>query len=248
MRWSALPLLFLVVCSIAPAAECPASDPVLEFFGTIGKDLAVSMTLTFQNGRVSGSYKYLKYERNIPLREICTDGSLTLQESGPPEKLAAFLQGSFSKPQTVEGTWSTVDGKKRLTFQLQALLPKDRVSGRYTMGNYLVEKSNFGAELNILLLADGRVRVKGDAVWVNPAKPDSVQTAEVNGTARLEGDKAHYMESSDDPESCHFTIHFSAGAITVTDDSLKCGGMNVRFAGTYQRVGPPSLDRNPDAV
>jgi len=29
--------------------------------------------------------------------------------------------------------------------------------------------------------------------------------------------------------------------ITVTDDNMNCGGMNVTFNGTYQRVGPPAF-------
>jgi hypothetical protein len=115
------------------------------------------------------------------------------------------------------------------------------VSGRYETGNYLGKKSSFGAEVNILLLDDGGVRVQGNAVWVNPANPDSVHTGEVNGTAKLEGDKAYYRESSDDSDSCRF-IRFSNPTIIVTDDNLKCGGMNVTFEGAYERVGPPAFD------
>jgi hypothetical protein len=213
----------------------------LELFGTIGKNLSISMNLTFQKDRLSGSCAYVKYEKKIPLTGTCTGGSLTLQESDASGKPTGTFRGSFTTPRAVEGTWSTPDGKKSLPFHLQALLPTDRVSGLYMMGNYLDKKTSTGAELDIFLLDNGRLRIQGDAVWVNPAKTGSVHTGDVDGTAKLEGDKAYYIESSDDPDSCRFTVRFSNRTISVTDDNMKCGGMNVTFAGTYQRVGPPAF-------
>jgi hypothetical protein len=245
MKWIAVPFLLFAAFSTAAAGECPAPGSAVELFGTIGKDLRISMNLTFQNERLSGSYAYVKYEKNIPLSGICTGGSLTLQESDASGRPTAFFRGSFAKPQTVEGTWSTVDGKKSLPFHLQAILPTDRVSGKYKMGGYLDKKTGTGAELDILLLGDGRVRIQGDALWVNPANPSSVHTGDVDGTAKLEGDKAYYRESPDDPDSCRFRIWFSNRTITVTDDNRKCGGMNVTFEGTYQRVGPPTFFEEP---
>jgi hypothetical protein len=241
MRRVALSVLLLVFWPIVASAECPAPGSVLELFGTIGKNLGVSMNLTAQKDRLSGSYMYVRYEKKIPLSGTCTDKTLMLQESDPSGKPTGTFRGSFTTPRAVEGTWSTPDGKKSLPFLLRVLLPTDRVSGRYETGNYLDNKTSTGAELDILLLGDGQLRIQGEAHWVNPAKTGSVHTGDVNGTANLEGDKAYYMESSDDPDSCRFTISFTNRTITVTDDNMKCGGMNVTFAGIYQRVGPPTF-------
>jgi hypothetical protein len=241
MKWIAVPLLLYVLGSTAAAAECPAPGSVVELFGTIGKDLGISMNLTFQKDRLSGSYAYDKYGKKIPLTGTCTGASLTLQESDTSGKPTGSFRGTFTKPQIVEGTWSTLDGKKSLPFHLQALLPTDHVSGEYRTGNYLDNKTSTGAELNILLLGDGQLRIQGDALWVNPAKNGSVHTGDVSSTAKLQGDKAYYIESSDDPDSCRFTIRFTNRTITVTDDNMKCGGMNVTFDGTYERVGPPTF-------
>lgn len=242
MRWIVLPLLLFVPCSIVAAAECPAPGSIVELFGTIGKDLGISMNLTFQKDGVSGSYAYVKYEKNIPLRGTCTGGSLTLQESDASGKPAGSFRGSFTSPQIVEGTWSTPDGKKSLPFRVQAILPTDRVSGKYQMGYYLGKKSRSGAELNILLRDDGRLRIQGEALRVMNPETGSVHTGDVDGTAKLEGDMAHYLESLDDPDSCHFTIRFTNRSITVTDDNMKCGGMGVTFDGTYERVGLPTFE------
>jgi hypothetical protein len=246
MKWIAVALLLFVLCCNVAAGECPAPGSVVELFGTIGKSLGISMNLTFEKDRVSGSYAYVKYEKKISLRGTCESGSLALEESDAAGKPAGSFRGNFTKPQIVEGTWSTPDGKKTLPFQLQALLPTDHVTGHYEMGNYLDKKTSTGAELDILLLDNGRLRIQGDALWLNPAKNGSVHTGDVNGTAKLEGDKAYYIESSDDPDSCRFTIWFSNRTITVTDDNMKCGGMNVTFEGTYVRVGPPSFHEPPN--
>jgi|GEM_PF-4922430 len=53
MRRIVLPLLLFVRCSI------------VELIGTIGKDLHISMNLTFQKDGLSGSYTAVKYEKNI---------------------------------------------------------------------------------------------------------------------------------------------------------------------------------------
>jgi hypothetical protein len=245
MKWIAAPLLLFVPFSTVVAGGCPAPGSVVELFGTMGKGLRISMSLNFQKDRLSGSYAYVKYEKNIPLSGSCTGASLTLQESDASGKPMAFFRGSFAKPQAVKGTWSTADGKKSLPFQLQALVPADHMSGRYKMGYFLDKKSRTGAELDILLLADGQVRVQGEALWIGNVKTGSVHNGEVDGTAKLEGDKAYYIASRDDPDSCHFTISFTNRTITVTDDNRKCGGMNVTFEGTYQRVGPPTFFEEP---
>jgi hypothetical protein len=241
MRRLAVWLLFPLLCPATAPAQCPAPGSVLELFGTIGKNLGISMNLTSEKDRVGGSYEYVKYEKKISLSGTCTGGSLTLQESDASGKPTGTFRGSFTTPLIVAGTWSTPDGKKTLPFHLQALSPTDHVSGHYEMGNYLDQKTSTGAELDIFLLDNGRLRIQGDALWVNPAKTGSVHTGDVNGTAKLEGDKAIYVESPDNPDSCRFTIWFSNRTITVTDDNMNCGGMNVTFAGTYQRVGPPAF-------
>jgi len=198
MRRIALSLCLFVFCSTFPflvcsaalaAVECPAPGSVVELFGTIGKNPSVSMNLTFQKDRLSGTYAYVKHREKIFLSGTCTGGSLTLQESTASGKPTGSFRGSFIKPQIVEGTWSTPDGKKNLPFRLQALLPTDHVSGRYERGNYLDKNTSTGGGLDILLLEPGRVRIQGDAVWVNPANPDSVHTGEVIGRPTLKGTK-----------------------------------------------------------
>ena len=240
MKWIALPLLLFLLCSTVAAGECPAPGSVVEFFGTISKDLSISMNLTFQNDRLSGSYAYVKYKKKIPLSGACTGGSLTLRESDASGKPTGTFRGSYKKPQIVEGTWSTPDGKKSLPFRLQALLPTDRVSGKYRTRAWMgKEVASTGAELNVLLLDDGQLRIQGDAIFVANVETGAANTGEVNGTAKLEGNKAYFADVDND---CRLTILFTNRTLTVTDDSkVGCWGAGVTFGGAYQRVAPPTF-------
>jgi len=248
MKRLALSLLLLLYGSTLKAAECPAPGSSVELFGTVGKDLGISMQLTFEKDRLNGTYFYVKHERlnvvkesdsgvytieleqakKIPLNGSCAGGSLTLRESAPSGKPTGSFQGSFTTPQIVEGTWSTPDGKKTLPFHLQALLPADHVSGKYRTSDSLQEID--------IRLHEGQVEVDGTAFWLN-SNTGNVHTGDVEGTAKLEGNTAHY---SDADTECSFTMKFSDRALAVSDTTSGCGGMNVTFNGNYERVGPPT--------
>lgn len=233
--------------SPAAAAECLSAPSTIELFGQLGKEVSISMKLIFHDHRVDGSYAYVRYNKPIPLSGSCAGGTLALQESDSSSRPTGYFRGSFSKPEMVEGTWSTPDGKKSMPFQLQALSPTDQVSGRYIMGDYLARKPEYGAELNILLLDDGRLRVQGNAL-IHFGAPGNFNVGEVDGTAKLAGDEVHYIDDASEPDSCHFTIRFMPRAINVTDDNMACGGVNVTFDGGYKRVGPPNLRSPLDQV
>jgi len=247
MKWIVLTLMLIAPGSIA-AAQCPAPGSAVELFGTISKGIAISMQLTAQSDRVTGSYEYVKYEKKIRLSGTCNGGSLTLQELNASGKPTASFRGTFTKPQIVEGSWSTSDGKKSLPFHLQALLPSDHVSGRYETSAFACTTDDNKSvdeppdDLNVLLMEDGNLRIQGNAFYANALC--NLHTGDADGTAKLEGDKAHYVFDASDPTSCRFTIHFAKGTIEVTDESGTCGGANVEFSGTYTRVGPPVFDES----
>jgi len=245
MKHLGISLLLCMFSSSALAAECPAPGSTVELFGTIGKNLFISMNLTSQRDHLSGSYFYVKFEKKIALAGTCDAGSVSLQESDPSGKPSGTFRGTFRKPQIVDGTWSTADGKKALPFQLQALLPSDHVSGKYRSAGYDLKKRGAGEELNILLLENGELRIQGTALYVTVTQ--YANTGEADGITKLEGDTAHFVEDPDNKDSCRFTIHFSNRSITVSDDNNACGGMNVSFNDTYGRVGPPTIDESLNA-
>lgn len=89
------------------------------------------------------------------------------------------------------------------------------MSGRYEAakpscdtkdGQSVGEPSNF---LNVLLQEDGNVRIAGAAFFVTGMCATNNGYAE--GTAKLEGNKARYVEDTTNADSCRFTITFSKG-------------------------------------
>lgn len=173
------------------------------------------------------------------------EGEFHLEEFDEAGKSTRKFAGRFVTPDWIEGTWSSAGGRKEMPFsawsvsgeQIPASGPADTMSGRYQrMIRGRVDKNS--ATLNIWLLKDGRVRVQGDALWIGNPKTGSVHDGEVDGVFPVKTGKVFYRDS-EQSDSCSFTMAFANGSLTVSDDTMNCGGLNVTFEGTYRKVGPP---------
>ena len=91
--------------------------------------------------------------------------------------------------------------------------------------------------LDIWKLKDGSVLVIGYSSWVGNAKTGGVNVGEASNMGHVRGNTLLVGEG-DDEDDCHFTIAFGTGALTVTKDNLKCGGLNVSFNGQYRKIQP----------
>lgn len=108
-----------------------------------------------------------------------------------------------------------------------------RYSGEYERGD-LNRPARHPATIHVFELSNGRARIIGSAVWVGNAATGNVNTGEINGLAKFDGNRIRHREQNGD---CRMNIAFSRNGLVVTDDSLQCGGMNVTFDGNYRRVG-----------
>ncbi|WP_374087573.1 lysozyme inhibitor LprI family protein [Methylomicrobium lacus] len=81
---------------------------------------------------------------------------------------------------------------------------------------------------------DGRIHVRGDAAWVGNAERGNVNTGELEGSFPLDNGKIHYADG--EAEGCRLTIAFAPNGLTVSDDNMRCGGLNVSFNGQYRKV------------
>lgn len=90
------------------------------------------------------------------------------------------------------------------------------------------------ADIRVRVLPDGQVHVEGDATWVGNVATGNVHVGELAGTFRLNGNKIYYTDG--DAEGCRLTIAFAVNALSVSDDNLRCGGMNVSFDGQYRKT------------
>ena len=104
------------------------------------------------------------------------------------------------------------------------------ISGKYKRNEK--RRSNTSADLTILKLKNGRVRVTGDAVWEGNVATGLVSLGDLDGSFPLKRNKLYYNK-----DGCRLTIAFLKNALIISNDNSACGGMNVTFNGKYRKVG-----------
>lgn len=107
------------------------------------------------------------------------------------------------------------------------------ISGEYER-YYGGKPDENSATITVRELQDGQVHVAGNALWIGNAETGNVNTGEFDGTLPLTQNQVHYTDG--DEEGCKLTITFDQNALTVSDDNLHCGGLNVTFDGQYRKV------------
>jgi hypothetical protein len=239
-----------------------------EFVGTINKTLRVRIRLS-QSGKIlSGSYAYEKIgasekigrnlrlngamtsEKEFYLNEFDESSSQTRKSGG---KQTGRFEGKFVSKDWLEGTWYSTSTKKEMPFsawaidgkQIPAANAHDRLSGQYRRVDKRGSFDRDSSELNVWLLKDGQVRVAGDSSWVGNASTGNVNVGTVDGIFALQDSKLFFKDGDGD-DDCRFTITFGVDSLLVTDDNLRCGGLNVSFDGKYRKVGPKGTGRRGD--
>jgi uncharacterized protein YecT (DUF1311 family) len=115
-----------------------------------------------------------------------------------------------------------------------ATTPKSfSISGKYDR-YYRGKPDKDSSSITIRELPDGKIQVEGNAIWVGNAETGNVNMGELEGSFLLEGNKVHYTDGEE--EGCRLTITFSQNALSVSDDNLRCGGLNVTFDGQYRKT------------
>ncbi len=107
------------------------------------------------------------------------------------------------------------------------------------------------ADLTILGLDDVHIEIEGDATWGghDPVRVENggVHVGEIALTRlRLTGHSIHFVagKGNSPPEAgaeyeCVVDLQWQEGKLLVTSSSSGgCGGMNVSFDGTFERIDP----------
>ncbi len=247
-------MVYIIIAAVMalawPATEArsgriqPGSER--EFVGTINNNLRVRIRLSQTAEALTGSYFYERIGKRLRLEGRLYGGKeFQINEFDEQGHRTGEFDGKFATADWIEGTWSSADGKRQMPFSawvldgrlIPAASSDDQVSGQYRrifQGRFDRDQ----ATLNVWLLKDGRVRVAGDATWVGDARRGNVHVGEIDGVFPLEGRKILYRDSEDE-EGCRLTITLGRNSLVVTNDNLRCGGVNVNFDGEYRRVGPP---------
>jgi uncharacterized protein len=88
------------------------------------------------------------------------------------------------------------------------------------------------AELTVVALSNGRVRLFGDAIWIGNPTNGAVNVGEVDALVSLDGERIEVGGPSG--KDCRFTVAFKVGQLSVSGDNGLCGGLNVSFDGDYR--------------
>ena len=92
--------------------------------------------------------------------------------------------------------------------------------------------TNGGGRIRITVGGAGTLHLVGENEWHGRA--GVVHTGEFEGDARPEGNHLHFEESGAGSCTVDLTL---IGNYLAANDNEACGGMNVRFWGTWKRVG-----------
>ena len=236
-----------VIALTASARPVPEqSSDEREFFGTINNTLRVRLKLSQSDKTLTGSYLYERIGKSLRLNGAMTsEKEFYLNEFDDRGSQTGKFEGKFVSKDWLEGTWVSTATKKEMPFsawaidgkQIPAANAQDRVSGQYRRVDKSGRFDRDSAVLNVWLLKDGQVRVAGDSTWVGNARTGNVNVGSVDGIFALEGGKLLFKDGDGD-DDCRFTITFGADSLLVTEDNLRCGGLNVSFDGKYRKVGP----------
>jgi hypothetical protein len=235
-------ILFALMASARPIPARASGDR--EFVGTINTTLKVRMRLSQSGTRLTGSYAYERIGKSLRLTGAMTsERDFYLNEFDERGTQTGRFEGQFVSKDWLEGTWSSTGTKRGMPFsawaddgrQVPAADPHDRVSGQYRRVDNSDGFDRDSAALNLWLLKDGQVRVAGDSSWIGSERTGYVNVGHIDGIVALQDDKLSFKDGSEDSE-CRFTITWAGDALVVTDDNLRCGGLNVTFDGRYRRV------------
>ncbi len=250
--WSIAALAALFPAIILFAQESNTTSPSTKYQGLI-KGVPITMTLQTKGTAIIGTYQYVKVGKDLEVQgTMSSKDSIVLKEFDEKQRQTGLFKGrtfgvGFStsgKADSIVGVWSRPDGSKSVPFILRTagtLAPPttiDFYSGRYK------RSGKNSAEINVRRLADGTLKVEGEAYWMG--NNDNVHTGDMSGIVSVKNFQAVY---SDKNVPCKFTLTFGSdnnirkASINVSGDDGNCGGMNVTFNGTYQRTSTTPVFR-----
>lgn len=241
-------VLFVAVVTLGATvgAVTDQSSDEREFVGTINNTFRVRLKLSQAGTILKGSYAYERIGKSLRLNGAMTsENEFYLNEFDESGRQTGKFEGKFVSKDWLAGTWVSTSTKKAMPFTAWAVDGKqipitgaqDRVSGQYRRVDRTGRFDRDSAVLNVWLLKDGQVRIAGESTWVGNVSTGNVNTGDADGIFALQGNKL-FFKGGDGDDDCRFTITFGVDSLTIAEDNLKCGGLNVSFDGKYRKIGP----------
>jgi uncharacterized protein len=108
------------------------------------------------------------------------------------------------------------------------------IAGRY-IRYFQGKPDKNSSNITVQGLENGQLHITGSAIWVGNAETGNVNTGELDGAFPLDGNQIHYADA--ESAGCKLHITFAQNRLNVSDDNLRCGGLNVSFDGEYKKSG-----------
>jgi len=120
-----------------------------------------------------------------------------------------------------------------LTFMSGAWAEEQKlgnVSGKYTR-----ETENESATLEVNLLSDGKVRIKGMSLWGRNRKYGP-NIGELDFKASIKNGRVEYTEGIGKRQHYKLELTFVEGGLSAKEEGISAHfGLNVKFAGKYKK-------------
>lgn len=105
----------------ASTSESMVVSENLNLKGTIGDSMGIHMTLTFDDGKVYGTYFYDKFQKEIVVSgEYDSAGNVRMDEYDNNYKTGLFI-GRFTSESSIEGDWTNEEKTKKFPFYLDEI-------------------------------------------------------------------------------------------------------------------------------
>jgi hypothetical protein len=229
---------------LACMAVLAIANDAHELIGKLDSRIPIRITLQRNGKNLSGIYQYFKVGKDITLKgEINLENEFTLQEFDERNRHTGTFRGKYVTAEWIDGFWSSPDKRKNLKFEawdedgmlVPAINPNDSISGSYLRWNNTKgQEDTNNATLNLRMMKDGRIRIDGNAIWEGNAETGNVNTGEVDAFCMLKNKEIIYQGKGHD--LCRFVIALGKDSLVVSNDNMKCGGLNVTFNGSYKKV------------
>jgi len=217
------------ICLIFGTVGAFAGEPEVKQFTGVIDDLRVCLQLVIDDsGNISGAYYYEKTGGDLYISGWMDEGEIINLIEGVAASFTGKLRGRlFSLDNTayIAGYWTDPDESRRLPFVLVESSEFDTKSVDDIIGTYTLEVGPHQADINITKNDDMSFNLSGLALYIGLV---SVNTGDIEGTLKLEGNTAVY-----DDYYCELKLIFFHNSLVVHEVKGPCGGMNVSFSGLY---------------
>lgn len=126
----------------------------------------------------------------------------------------------------IDGNYEYVDPEIKTDSKkvIEKAVENQSVTGHYENGE---------AYIDVEMLEDNLIKFQGEAFWYN-AFNDVIHTGEIGGVVDFDDGTAVYLAGVQEYD-CQVEMIFENNQIQVSDNKM-CGGLNVTFDGTYEKI------------